>query len=85
MGMAQAEGEQKQPQVPITITIYIALPNPTTKKEAQPARNLQKAQFGGNGFAHGPPKNIPHNKCNYNKKWKGWRPDWVCKKTEGGF
>ena len=34
----------------------------------------------GNGFAHGPPNNIPHSKCNFNKKWKGWRPRWVCEK-----
>lgn len=31
-------------------------------------------------MAHAAPKSIPHSKCNYNKKWKGWRPEWVCKK-----
>ena len=26
------------------------------------------------------PKNVLYKKCNYIKKWKGWRPEWVCKK-----
>ena len=34
----------------------------------------------GNGFAPVPPNNIPHSKCNYNKKQKGWWPEWVCQK-----
>ena len=36
-------------------------------------------EFDGYGRAHKSPKNVPHTKCNYNKKWKGWRPEWVCK------
>ena len=30
--------------------------------------------------SHAAPKNVPHDKCNYNKKCKGWRPEWVGKK-----
>ena len=37
-------------------------------------------KYGGNRLAHGPPNNTPHSKYNYNKKWKGWSPEWVCKK-----
>ena len=37
-------------------------------------------EFGGYGLTHALPKNVSHTKCNYNKKWKGWRPEWVCKK-----
>ena len=36
-------------------------------------------EFGGYGLAHASPKSVPRAKCNYNKKWKGWRPEWVCK------
>ncbi len=38
--------------------------------------------LGGNGFAHAAPKNITHDKCNFNPKYKGWRPKWVCDKME---
>ena len=31
-------------------------------------------EFGVYGLAHTAPKNVLHKKCNYNKKWKGWRP-----------
>ena len=41
--------------------------------------------YWGNGLAHGPPNNVPHTKCNYNKKWTGWRPEWVCKKIGVDF
>ena len=37
-------------------------------------------QVRGDGLAHGPPNNVPQAKCNYNKKWTGWIPEWVCKK-----
>ena len=36
--------------------------------------------YGEKGLTHGPTNNVPHTKCNYKKKWTGWRPDWVCKK-----
>ena len=39
-------------------------------------------KYKGNGYAHGPPANIPHDKCRFNKKFKGWRPEWVCKKMD---
>ena len=39
------------------------------------------AKYGRNGLAHGPPNNILHSKCNFNKKWEGWRTEWVCKKS----
>ena len=28
-------------------------------------------EYGGYGLAHAAPKQMPHNKCNYKKKWKG--------------
>ena len=31
-------------------------------------------EFGVYGLAHTAPKNVLHKQCNYNKKWKGWRP-----------
>ena len=37
-------------------------------------------EYGGYGLAHAAPENVPHDKCNYKKKWKGWRPEWVFKK-----
>ena len=37
-------------------------------------------EYGGYCLAHAAPKNVPHDKCNYNKTWKDWRPEWVCKK-----
>ena len=42
-------------------------------------------KYGGNGLAHGSPNNILHYKCNYNNKWKGWRPKWVRKKIGVDF
>ena len=54
-------------------------------REKNPTGCKYCKKFGGNGYAHGPPKNIPHSKCNYNKKWKGWRPEWVCKKIGVDF
>ena len=50
------------------------------KRETNPTGCKYCAKYKGNGFAHLPPKSIPHEKCNYNKKWKGWRPEWVCTK-----
>ena len=44
---------------------------------------LQK--YCGNGLAHGPPNNTLHLKCNYNKKWKVGRLEWVCKKIGVDF
>ena len=37
-------------------------------------------KYGGNGLAHAPPKKTPRSECNFNKKYKGWRPRWVCNK-----
>lgn len=36
-------------------------------------------KYGGNGYAHDPPKSISHDDCFFNKKHKGWRPRPVCK------
>ncbi len=33
-------------------------------------------------YAHAAPKNITHGKCNFNPKYKGWMPKWVCNKLE---
>ena len=56
----------------------------TSRKPAAKDNNLTNfpfcREFGGYGLAHAVPKNVPHENCNYNKKWKGWRPEWVCKK-----
>ena len=38
------------------------------------------AKYGEDGLAHVLPNNILKSKCSYNKKWTGWRPEWVCKK-----
>ena len=54
-------------------------------REKNPTGCKYCKKFGGNGYTHGPPKNILHSKCNYNKKWKGWRPKWVCKKIGVDF
>ncbi len=40
------------------------------------------AKHGGNGYMHAVPKNIPHDKCNFNPKYKEWQPRWVCEKLE---
>lgn len=50
------------------------------EKDINPTKCKYCKEFGGYGMAHAAPKSIPHSKCNYNKKWKGWRPEWVCKK-----
>ena len=50
------------------------------KREINPTSFPHCKEFGGYGLAHASPKNVPHEKFNYNKKWKGWRPEWVCKK-----
>ena len=56
----------------------------TTRKSAAKDINPTKCpfskEFGGYGLSHAAPKNVPHKNCNYNKKWKGWMPEWVCKK-----
>ena len=54
-------------------------------KKKNPTGCKYCTKYGGNGLAHGPPNNIPHSKCNYNKKWIGWRPEWVCKKIRVNF
>jgi hypothetical protein len=46
----------------------------TEERERNPTKCKYCTKFNGNGFAHAPPKNIPHDKCNFNKKFKGWRP-----------
>ena len=54
--------------------------NKKEKKEKNPTGCKYCDKYGGNGNSHAPPKSIPHSKCNYNKKYKGWRPEWVCNK-----
>ena len=49
------------------------------EKKKNPTGCKHCTKYGGNGLAHGPPNNIPYSKCNYNKNWTGWRPEWVCK------
>lgn len=34
-------------------------------------------KYNGNGWAHGPPSNIGHDECHFNKKYKGWKPAWI--------
>ena len=50
------------------------------KRDINPTSCPHSKEYGGYGLAHAVPKNVPHDKCNYNKKWKGWRPEWICKK-----
>ena len=52
------------------------------ERERNPTSCKQCAKQGGNGYAHTAPKNITHDKCNFNPKYKGWRPKWVCNKLE---
>ena len=56
------------------------------KKDEEREQNSTGCKYctkhGGNGYAHAVPKNIPHDKCNVNPKYKGWRPKWVCDKLE---
>jgi len=40
-------------------------------RELKPAGCKYCAKHGGNGYAHAAPKNIPHDKCNFNPKYKG--------------
>ena len=47
-------------------------------KEKNPTGCKYCDKYGGNGNAHAPPKSIPHSMCNYNKKYQGRRPEWVC-------
>ena len=42
------------------------------KRDINPTNCPHCKEFGGYGLAHALPKNVPHTKCNYNKKWKGW-------------
>ena len=49
------------------------------KKDINPKNCLHCREFGNYGLAHLSPKSVPHVKCNYNKKWKVWRPEWVRK------
>ena len=50
------------------------------KQDINPTNCPHCKEFGGYGLAHASPKNVPHTKCKYNKKWKGWRPEWVYNK-----
>ena len=52
------------------------------ERELNPTSCKHCAKHGGNGYAHEAPKNITHDKCNFNPKYKGWRPEWVCNKLE---
>ena len=52
------------------------------EREQNPTGCKYCAKHGGNGYAHAVPKKIPHDKCNFNPKYKGWRPKWVCNKLE---
>ena len=52
------------------------------ERERNPTGCKYCAKHGGNGFAHAAPKNITHDKCNFNPKYKGWRPKWVYDKLE---
>ena len=54
-------------------------------KKKNPTGCKYCTKYRGNGLAHGRTNNIPHSKCNYNKKWTGWRPEWVCKKIGFDF
>ena len=47
------------------------------KKEKNPTGCKYCKEYGGNGNAYVPPKSFPHSKCKYNKKYQGWRPEWV--------
>ena len=55
---------------------------PKKKEKKEKEKNLTGCKYcekyGGNGNAHTPPKSITHSKCNYNKKYKGCRLEWVC-------
>ena len=50
------------------------------KRDINPTSCPHCKEYGGYGLSHTAPKNVPHDECNYNKKWKGWRPECVCKK-----
>jgi hypothetical protein len=52
------------------------------EQERNPTGCKHCVKHGGNGYAQAAPKNIPHDKCNFNPKYKGWRPKWVCNKLE---
>ncbi len=52
------------------------------EREQNPTGCKFCAKHGGNGYAHAATKNISHDKCNCNPKYKGWRPKWVCDKLE---
>ena len=55
------------------------------KKDINPQNCPHCKGFCGYGIAHASPKSVPHAKCNYNKNWKGWRPEWVCKKISVAY
>ena len=55
------------------------------EKKKNPIGCKDCTKYGRNGLSHGPPNNILHSKCNYNKKWTEWRPEWVCKKISVDF
>ena len=51
-------------------------------KDINPTNWRWCKKYGEYGITHATPKNIPHTKCNYNKNWKGWMPEWVWKKID---
>ena len=55
------------------------------EKKKNPTNCKHCAKYGGDGLIHGPPNKVLPTKCNYNKKWTGWRPEWVCKKIRVEF
>ena len=54
-------------------------------RERNPTGCKYCKKYGGSGFVHAAPKKIPHEKCNFNKKYKGYRPQWVCDKMDIEF
>ena len=57
----------------------------TKEKKNNPKGYKYLRKYGRNGLANGPSNNILHSKCKYNKKCKGWSPDWVCRKIGVDF
>ena len=55
------------------------------EKKKNPTGCKYCTKYGGNDLVHGPTKKLPHSKYKYNKKWKGWRPEWVYKKIGVDF
>ena len=49
-------------------------------KPRNPTKCPHCKKYGGNGWAHDEPKKVSHDDCQFNKKYKGWKPDWVIAK-----